>query len=146
MTNCRILLSVLMLGLLSACAINQNVVALDQSHKITSVCIKNNPKVLMKEGFLPELESQIHSHGIETSVYEGNIPEGCQYSLEYTANWAWDLAMYLTYLHIEIREDGNVIASADYDARRGGGNMGKFGHTADKMRPLLDKMFGKSTS
>jgi len=54
--------------------------------------------------------------------------------------------MYLTYLHIEIREDGNVIASADYDARRGGGNMGKFGHTADKMRPLLDKMFGKSTS
>jgi len=124
MTNCRVLLSVLMLGLLSACAINQNVVALDQSHKITS----------------------IHSHGIETSVYEGNIPEGCQYSLEYTANWAWDLAMYLTYLHIEIREDGNVIASADYDARRGGGNMGKFGHTADKMRPLLDKMFGKSTS
>ena len=100
----------------------------------------------MKEGFLPELESQIHSHGIETSVYEGNIPEGCQYSLEYTANWAWDLAMYLTYLHIEIREDGNVIASADYDARRGGGNMGKFGHTADKMRPLLDQMFGKPAS
>ncbi|HIB77682.1 MAG TPA: SHOCT domain-containing protein, partial [Flavobacteriales bacterium] len=101
------------------------------------------PAVLMKEGFLPELESQIHGYGVKTSVYEGDIPSGCEYSLEYTANWAWDMAMYLTYLHIEVRKDGNVVGMVEYDARRGGANMGKFGHTAEKMRPLLAKMFAE---
>jgi len=139
----KILLSVLLLGVLSACAINQNVVALKTPLKVQNICIKNNPKVLMKEGFLPELKSQIHSYGIKTSVYEGDIPAGCQYTLEYTANWAWDLAMYLTYMKLELRESGNVIASAEYDARRGGGNMGKFGHTSEKMRPLLKEMLGR---
>ena len=64
----RIMLSVLMLGLLGACSINKNVVALDQPLKVQSVCIKKNPKVLMKEGFLPELESQLQSHGIKTWI------------------------------------------------------------------------------
>ena len=140
----RIMLSVLMLGLLGACSINKNVVALDQPLKVQSVCIKKNPKVLMKEGFLPELESQLQSHGIKTSVYEGDIPSGCPHTVEYTANWAWDLAMYLTYMRVEIRESGNVIASAEYDARRGGGNMGKFGHTSEKMKPLIAEMLGKA--
>ena len=139
----RIILSVLMLGLLGACSINKNVVALDQPLKVQSVCIKKNPKVAMKEGFLPELESQLQSHGLKTSVFEGDIPSGCVHVVEYTANWAWDLAVYLTYLRVEIRESGNVIASAEYDARRGGGNMNKFGHTAEKMKPLIAEMLGK---
>lgn len=139
----RIILSVLLLGLISACTINKNVATLDQPGKVQSVCIKKNPKVAMKEGFLPELESQLQSYGIKTSVFEGDIPNGCLHTVEYTANWAWDLAVYLTYLRVEIRESGNVIASAEYDARWGGGNMNKFGHTADKMRPLIAEMLGK---
>jgi len=140
----KVLFSILLLGLLNACAINKNVVALEKPLQVKHICVKNNPQVLMEEGFLPELESQLHSHGIETLVFDGMIPQGCKYTLEYTANWAWDMAMYLTYMHLDLREAGNVIASAEYDARRGGGNMNKFGHTSEKMRPLLDEMLGKA--
>ena len=38
------------------------------------LCIRKNSRVLM-EGFLPELEAQVH--------------------LDYSANWGWDLAIQL---------------------------------------------------
>jgi len=133
-----------MFFLLTACAINKQVTALEKPLTVKKICIKNNPQVLMKEGFLPELESQLQEHGIRTSVFDGNIPQECQYTLEYTANWQWDLAMYLTYMRLDLREKGNIIASAEYDARRGGGNMSKFGHTSEKMHPLLNEMLGTS--
>lgn len=34
-------------------------------------------------------------------------------------------------------ENGKVLGRAEYDSRRGGANMGKFGKTAEKIRPLL---------
>jgi len=139
----KLVLSIFLVGVLGACAINKNIVPLEKPEAIKNICIKENPKILMKEGFLPELESQLHSHGIKTSIFTNKIPSDCRYTLEYTANWQWDMAMYLTYMHIEIRDAGNVIGSVEYDARRGGGNMNKFGHTSEKMRPLLDEMLGE---
>ena len=32
------------------------------------------------------------------------------------------------------------IGEVEYDARKGGANMGKFGRTAEKIRPLLDEL------
>jgi hypothetical protein len=37
------------------------------------------------------------------------------------------------------------VGNAFYDARRGGGRLDKFGHTADKIRPLIDELFGSVT-
>jgi len=142
----KIILSVLMLGLLGGCAINKNVVALEKPLKVNEICIKNNSEVQMKEGFLSELESQLQGHGVKTSVFKGNIPEECQYNLEYTANWKWDMVMYLTYMRLDLREAGNIIASAEYDARRGVGNMRKFGKTSEKMRPLIDEMLNYTSA
>lgn len=34
-------------------------------------------------------------------------------------------------------ENGKVLGRAEYDSRRGGSNVGKFGKTAEKIRPLL---------
>lgn len=34
-------------------------------------------------------------------------------------------------------ENGKVLGRAEYDSRRGGANMGKFGKTAKKIRLLL---------
>jgi len=69
--------------------------------------------------------------------FDTKRPEGSRYWMTYTANWAWDMAMYLTYFDVRLMDEGKVLGHAEYDARRGGANMGKFGKTAEKIRPLL---------
>jgi hypothetical protein len=110
--------------------------------KIAEVCIKNNPAVLMG-GFLPELRSQIETHGIKTRVFDKHAPKDCLYQLLYTANWRWDFAMWLTYAELAVYESEhrNRIGVAIYDARDGNGLPDKFGPTADKLRTLTDSLF-----
>jgi hypothetical protein len=128
-----------MLLVLGACAITQTVKPVSVSG-IEAVCIKTNDKVMMS-GFLPELQSQVQAKGIKTTTFNGDRPSSCKHHVEYTANWAWDLAMYLTYVEINVFENGLLVGQATYDARGGGGRMDKFGATADKLRPLVDQLF-----
>lgn len=51
------------------------------------------------------------------------------------------MAMYLTYFQGTLMENGKVLGRVEYDSRRGGTNMGKFGKTAEKVRPLLIDLF-----
>jgi hypothetical protein len=50
------------------------------------------------------------------------------------------MAMYLTYFHAKLYEDGRILGEVEYDAKMGGANMGKFGKTAEKIRPLLSEL------
>jgi hypothetical protein len=36
-----------------------------------------------------------------------------------------------------------LIGEVEYDAKMGDSNINKFGHTADKIRPLLQELFAK---
>jgi hypothetical protein len=126
------------LFLLAGCAITQAVKPV-RTAGITSLCIKNNPQVRM-DGFAPELRAQIEKKGIRTTMFEGERPATCKYHVEYTANWRWDLAMYLVYAQINVHEDGLLIGQATYDARAGGGRPDKFGPTAEKLKSLLDAL------
>jgi len=125
--------------LVSACSITQNVEPVAE-RRILEICFEKNDKVLM-DGFLPELRKQVESRDIATRVYDGRAPQACRYTMEYTANWRWDLAMYLAYTQLQLYERGSLIGLAEYDARSGGGRMDKFGATAEKIEPLIDKMF-----
>lgn len=125
---------------LSGCAINQSVRPVEGT-KIAEICIEQNDAVLM-EGFLPTLRRSIEARGVATRVYEGPVPADCRHHLTYTANWQWDMAMYLTYALIEVREGTTVLGTATYDARNGGLNMGKFGSTESKIAPLIQQLFG----
>lgn len=128
------------LGLaLAGCTITQDVQPV-KAGAVDSVCIERNSGVLM-EGFLPELESLIAERGIETMVYEGDPPASCQTLVKYSANWRWDMAMYLHYAKIEVFEGRRVLGSAEYDARSGGANFGKFGSTREKIAPLVAQLF-----
>ena len=53
------------------------------------------------------------------------------------------MAMYLTYFRATLYENGRVLGEVEYDAKMGGGNMKKFGKTAEKIRPLLTELLGK---
>ena len=74
------------------------------------------------DGFLPELKSQIESKGITTRVMDNVMAKDCSYQLEYTANWQWHYAMYLTYAELKVYTNDNSrlsIGEAIYDARSG---------------------------
>lgn len=125
---------------LTGCSITTSVKPVGEG-KVTGLCIKKNPRVHM-EGFLPELEVQIRSHGVATRTFESELPADCRQHMEYTANWKWDMAMYLEYAELRVYENSNLIGEAIYNARMGGANMSKFGHTKEKLKPLVDELFG----
>ena len=94
------------------------------------------------EGFHAELVRQIHALGIDVSSFSGAAPDGCRHTVTYTANWRWDMAMYLSYAQIDVFDGDRMVGTAVYDATQGGANFGKFGSTAEKIEPLVAELFG----
>jgi hypothetical protein len=133
---------VFLVVMLSACTISQNVSPVGEAIFIEKVYVKDNPKAHMKE-LVNELVTQIDELGFYSEKFEGNRPLDATHYLEYTANWAWDMAMYLTFFEAKLYDGGQLIGEVSYDARSGGGNMGKFGRTAEKIQPLLTELFEK---
>jgi hypothetical protein len=133
-------ISVIVTTMLSGCSITTNVKPV--TTKISDICIKKNSAVLM-DGFLPELQSQIESRGIKTRVFDNPaLNKDCPYQLEYTANWRWDLVMYLTYTDLKVYGENRIImGEANYDATWGGGRLDKFGPTAEKLKTLTEPLF-----
>lgn len=138
----RLLVFSVLLFALTGCSITKSVEPIKAP--VSQVCVLDNPKVLMKE-FQPELQRQIEEKGFPTKVYTGSRPDDCSHHLEYTANWYWDMAMYLTYAEMRVYDLRGLAGKAVYDARRGSGRLDKFGRTAEKIRPLVDELFGSAT-
>jgi len=107
---------------------------------IPSLCITENPAVWSKQ-FLPALRMQLARHGITTTVH-ASAPETCDHRLEYTAEWDWDLAMYLEYADIRIYRGDALVGRATYDARDGSARLDKFGRTETKLASLVDALLG----
>lgn len=133
---------------LQGCTISQNVVPIEASKAISKIYVQKNDKVLMDE-FHPELLKQLNELGFETESYTTDLPKEANYYMNYTANWMWDMAMYLYYFKATVYEQAKEagfsksIGEVEYDAKMGGANMSKFGHTADKIKPLLQELFAK---
>lgn len=135
------LLLILVVAILSGCTISSNVVPVKEA-SIEKIFVKENDEVFMKE-LDNEIVSQIKKLGFESDSYQGKRPIEAKHYLTYTANWAWDLAMYLTFFEAKLYEDDTLIGEASYDARSGSGNMGKFGQTSEKIKPLLRDLLEK---
>ncbi len=126
-------------ALLSSCAVKTAVVAVPAGTRITTIYVEMNPKVLM-DGLLPEIIAQIRAQGFQAIPYDGVRPKAAVDYLTFTANWRWHWAMYLSYFHATLYHDGRILGTAEYNARRTGPNPDKYGHTADKIRPLLKQL------
>ncbi len=135
----RFLLAAILVSLVSACSIKTAVNPVSIPN-LSFVCIVENDAVMM-DGFLPTLQSLTEERGIKTKVISGTNPEGCKHVMEYTANWRWDMAMYLFFAEVKVVGPAGLIGTATYDARNGGANMGKFGSTRSKIEPLIRKLF-----
>jgi hypothetical protein len=133
---------VLALCFLSAsCTIVKTVNPAPAGKTIDKIYVAQNRNVHM-EGLHPEIIAQLRSLGFQAESYDGVPPPTAVYTLIYTANWNWDMAMYMTYFQATLLENGKVLGRAEYDSRRGGARMDKFGRTAEKIRPLLIDLLG----
>ncbi|HTJ79690.1 MAG TPA: Sbal_3080 family lipoprotein [Rariglobus sp.] len=134
------LIVILLVAFTSGCTITQKVSPVTSGPTITTIYVQKNSNIHM-EGLHPEILQQLTTLGFKVETFDTTRPKEATYWMTYTANWNWDMAIYLTYFQATLLEDGKVLGRAEYDARKGGANMGKFGKTAEKIRPLLMDLF-----
>ena len=132
----------LLVGLaLVACSIKQNVKAVTPADLATrEICVRENKTV--REGFLEAYRQALESKGFSVRVLDPDAGiRACPLLTTYTANWRWDLALYMAYAELTVFRDGNEIGKATYDALMGGGRMDKFIKADEKVRELVSQLF-----
>jgi hypothetical protein len=103
---------------------------------VTRLAIVRNDKIFMSE-MEPEIVKQVKAMGVVTELVD-TPPSDNSYYMTYTANWAWDLAMYLRYFQASLHQGPILVNSVDY--KTSGLDLNKFGHTDNKIRPLLHQL------
>src|SRR5690606_27828253 len=123
------------------CSIKQNVTpAAFEAPTTTRICMI--PAQGLRAGFHKAYREQLLRKGFTVQEHAANAsPSGCALSTRYTANWAWDLAMYMVYADIQVFQDGKRVGQATYDAKWGGGRLDKFIDAEDKITELTDQLF-----
>ncbi len=132
----------LLVGLaLVACSIKQNVRPVTPADLATrEICIRENKTV--REGFLEAYRQALESKGFSVRMLDPDAGiRACPLLTTYTANWRWDLALYMAYAELTVFRDGNEIGKATYDALMGGGRMDKFIKADEKVRELVSQLF-----
>lgn len=123
---------------LSGCAIKQDVRRAGALAE-REICVTQNAAV--RKGFEDSLNKSLRSQGYSVkSVPADSAVTVCPVTVTYTANWRWDLAMYMAYAEIRVFNAGREEGRAIYDSTRGGGNMGKFIDAEKKIDELVREL------
>lgn len=126
--------------LLQGCSISQKVTPVARKD-MAELTVIENPAV--KNTFLDALKKAVEEQGVTAHVGPAaTTPEDYPYAMTYTANWTWDMALYLVYAEINVFEKGKEIGKAVYDSRRGGARMDKFINAENKVKELVGELFG----
>jgi len=132
----------LLVGLaLVACSIKQNVRPVTSADLATrEICIRENKTV--REGFLEAYRQALESKGFSVRMLDPDAGiRACPLLTTYTANWRWDLALYMAYAELTVFRDGNEIGTATYDALMCGGRRDKFIKADEKVHELVSQLF-----
>ena len=130
---------ILMMTTLTACSIHQTVKPVE-AFQGKEVCIIENPAV--RVGFLDTYEQSLMSKGYHPRQLPASSSlTTCPISSTYSANWRWDMALYMEYAEIKVYEEARPIGEATYNARNGGASMGKFIDAEKKIRELVNQLF-----
>lgn len=107
-------------------------------HKITKVCILENPEVSV-DNIVSVIEDGFKRHNIATESYSLKLPDTCLYTLTYQANRNWDMVMYMNYAELRVKKDNLTIATATYE-NSGGLTFTKYASTESKLNPVMDEL------
>ncbi len=125
---------------LTGCAITQTVKPIERFEG-NQVCIVLNPAVSQK-GFLEAYIRVLTEKGYAVKQLQAGSPiTECPVTSSYTANWRWDLGLYMAYANIKVFKNGLLSGEAIYDSTKGGANMGKFIRGEAKITELVDQLF-----
>lgn len=128
---------------ISGCAIRQSVTPVGQFEG-KQVCIVDNPKV--RQGFLETFKRALVDKGYEVRVLEFSSPlTTCPVTATYTANWQWDVAVYMAYAAIRVYNNGKTAGEAIYDSQAGGLSLSKFINAEEKVKELVKQLFTDRT-
>jgi hypothetical protein len=137
--NPRILCVALTGVALTGCAINQTVKPVERFDG-KQVCIIENRAV--KNGFLETYKRVLTEEGYAVRQLASTAAvTDCQVTSTYTANWRWDLALYMAFADIKVYNNGQQAGQVTYDALSGGANMAKFVKGETKITELVNQLF-----
>jgi len=133
------LLTIAAAASLGGCAIHQTVRPVERL-EVKQICIVHNGNV--REGFFESYKKalEVKGYAVRNLPADASLIE-CPITSTYTANWRWDLAMYMAYAEIKVYNNGKPVGEAKYDSTRGGGNMGKFIDADKKITELVNQLF-----
>lgn len=135
----RIIILVLVIFLASCTTVRQTVKPVE-NYTYKEICVIDNPKVAQKN-FLKAYKTALEKKGFVVKILdEGTNILHCDNTSTYTANWSWDLALYLTYVKLKVYEKGEVSGEAVYKLVRGGG-FSKFINAEEKINELVGQLF-----
>ncbi|WP_076919766.1 Sbal_3080 family lipoprotein [Pseudoalteromonas sp. SK18] len=137
---------------LAGCAAKQDITRFE-INKPKTVCIAEHKEV--REGVIDAMKKGFSKNDVNTRVISANYvlkhqdyqtdllngdTKDCNAVAYYVANWRWDLALYMAYANIWIKdiETNEKIAQASY---RTGGGLDKFINAEEKIIELIDGMF-----
>jgi hypothetical protein len=121
------------------CAIHETVKPVERFAD-RQVCVIENPSV--RVSFMESYKRALTQKGylVKQLPASASITE-CAITSTYTANWRWDLALYMAFAEIKVYSNGRPIGEAKYDSQRGGANMGKFIDADKKIGELTQQLF-----
>lgn len=128
---------ILTLTALTGCTIKQEIKSAEVANN-AELCIIEDTDV--RAGFLKAFEKSLQENQVKYRVTNSEAAKSCEWTAKYTANWAWDLALYMVYAEIKVYQNEKLAGEAIYDARRGGGNMNKFIDADEKIKELVDQL------
>ncbi|HXF45476.1 MAG TPA: Sbal_3080 family lipoprotein [Burkholderiaceae bacterium] len=127
--------------LLAGCAIVQEVKPVQVAAK--QICIVANPKVMQAE-FVEVYQRELTAKGFDVKLLSPDSPlTACPLTSTYSANWRWDLALYMAYAELKVYSDGKLVGEAVYDSRGGGASFSKFIRAEEKIKELVGLLFPK---
>lgn len=136
---------VLIFGLvmfLSACSTIrlENVTQVEKDLIFDEIVVVNDEET--RESVLPVIVNFLTSKGykVETVGSVADV-EPSDYALEYRAWWSWDLALYMSRVHMKMRHNNSIIGNVTYEGR-GGLNVNKWGDAERRLEIMLDTLLG----
>lgn len=135
----RSLVIVPVMLLLTGCAIHQEIEPAAGARS-GEICIIENPDV--RDRFLEVYVRELENKGYKVRVIpaKSTLFE-CPQVSRYTANWRWDVLLYLAFVDISVYEDGKRVGHVVYDSLQGSANLGKFVHGESKIVELVNLLY-----
>ena len=106
------------------------------------ICVIENPAVATKDNFLAAYERALTERGFTVrKLTSGSPVSACPLTSSYTANFRWDMALYMAYANLKIFRNGQLVGEAMYDAMLAGLTSKKWISAEEKVRELTKELF-----